>query len=396
MGETKPNDPPEFEESDFVGSLTKSDKQLQNIQEQLNAAGVGFQIAIARAEPEWCSGHLETIPVVEPERPIDIDRIVNRWGGQRLQLKIKKPDGKICGGGTIHCRSFPPKVKGVVITEESMMSLGAPMPQPQPALPQIVQQPGAQPAPNPNPLGIDIPSLMKMAMDKKGGDTALAGKLLEHALVMQQQAMKQAAAAPQVNMLKQMEGFMGMFEMFNKFKGMFGGDGGSAATSEDSMMPMLMQIAQGMMGGGNGNPPTSPPQQRRRPSAIGPPTGSAPPQMPPQPTVPTVPANQMHLPSVNTPPTPNTPVGDINLDQLAKSLCSLSAEDAAEVALNAFGNMPVEKRSVAMQTFMGDGFSEELDDSSTDVHDDTYDDEPDLSQVPGQNRFPPSEGQGGV
>lgn len=397
MEETKPKTPSEFEQSDFIGSATEADEQLQNIQQQLNAAGVGFQIAIARAEPTFCSGHLETIPVVDPDRPIDIDQIIARWGGQRLQLKIKRPDGKICGGGTIHCRSFPPKVKGVVITEESMMQLGAPPPPP--TLPQIVHQPAAPPAPNPNPLGIDIPSLMKMAMDKKGGgDTELAGKLLEHALTMQQQAMKQAASGSQMNMMKQMEGFMGMFELFNKFKTMFGGGEAAAAAagaSEDSMMPMLMQLAQGMMGGGNGGGQPPPPRQRRRASVIGPPTAQGGPRQPAPPPAPPVPANQLPLQSVNmNPPVPEQPDGDVNLDILSKKLCSLSATDAAGVALNAFGNMPEEKRQEAMNNFLGE-FMEDVDDSSVEGHDDQYDDESSLPAIPGQNGLPQGE-EGGV
>lgn len=403
MEETKPNKTAEFEESDFVGSLTDNDRQLENIQQQLNSAGVGWQIAIARAEPTFCAGHLETIPVVEPERPIDIDQIVARWGGQRLQLKIKGPDGKIRGGGTIHCRSFPPKVKGVVITEESMMRLGAP-PTPATTMPQINQQPAAPQAQNPNPLGIDIPGLMKMAMaGKGGGDTALAGKLLEYAFTMQQNAMKQAQSAPQMNMMKQMEGMLGMFEMFGKFKTMFGGEVGGG-DSEDSMIPMLMQLAQGMMGGGNGAGSPSPPRQRRRPTTISPPTGYPTAPRPParpqaprpreRPQAPPVPANQLPLQSVNTnPPVPVKSDDDVNLDSLAQKLCSLSAEEAAEVALNAFGNMPAEKRSVAMQNFLGEFMEDDVDDSSTNVHDDLYEDEPELPPVPGQNGF--SQGEGG-
>jgi len=364
-----PTTTPEKEEP-----LSQEEKDLLALQAQLSQAAEGWSIEVRRVEPYWCAGLLCTIPIIDPDRPVDFDGLVKQWGGQTLRLKLKNQKGQYKGGGTLVARSWPPKVNGKVITEQDILHPPGVDPERVPPTLNPANMLATMQQSNPNPYGINIPELMKMAMSAKGGDNGqMAARLLEHALTMQQQAVQQAAQQPRIDIMGQMEGFMGMFKMFQEMKGLFG-DGGGGGGGDDSIMPMLNMLMQGFSG--SGGPPQQRPPRRRGPIVTGP-TGAPPPpklaQSPPPAPLPQAgPQVAQTQQSVNPQPQAPAPNHPVSLESLARQLSGLSPRDAAEVSLMAFGDMPEQSRAEALQHFLGDADQYLTDSETPELDDSSY------------------------
>lgn len=89
----------------------------------LNEVGAGTSIQIRRARPGWCHGFLETIDYQEGDEPIDMQYLVDTWGGEILSLRVKK-NGRYIKGVDVPLCSFPPKRWGQVITRADVRSDG--------------------------------------------------------------------------------------------------------------------------------------------------------------------------------------------------------------------------------------------------------------------------------
>ena len=76
----------------------------------------GWSLSITRLGPEWCSGFLEKIELLDDEN-INLNEIVERWGGEALRLRIHDETGKFIGGSDVKVRSYPPCFKGVGIAK---------------------------------------------------------------------------------------------------------------------------------------------------------------------------------------------------------------------------------------------------------------------------------------
>ena len=94
-----------------VTVITPDKAQKLDIERVMSQLGEGFKLAVIRKEPVWCDGTLIT-EEIDPNEPISIENIRQRWGGRRLQLKILNPDGSYLKSTTV---SFPdpPKKEGV-------------------------------------------------------------------------------------------------------------------------------------------------------------------------------------------------------------------------------------------------------------------------------------------
>jgi hypothetical protein len=80
----------------------------------------GKRIRIWRLEPPWCAGFLETIDISE-NTAIDVDYLARRWGGKALRLKRIGHNSRFEAGSVdIPMRSYPPKVRGEIITEDDV------------------------------------------------------------------------------------------------------------------------------------------------------------------------------------------------------------------------------------------------------------------------------------
>lgn len=344
---------------------TKEDLEISAVQQQLDNLSDGCKIKITRVSPTWCAGHLETIHIVDPSEPVDLDTLISRWGGQVLRITIMKSDGRYCGGGTIACKSYRPRVRGRDITEEDLLE--SPLTRPRFQAP---QQPVAQQVNPLGQLGLDIPSLIKLAQGGKGDSGALISKVLEPVLYMQQQAIAQAAQQPQTNMVAQMEQMMSMMKFMSEMRGMFSGDG---APDGDGLTPMLGQLLSGIMSAKQQQQaaPAPHPQQHRKPRIVGPPAphpqqiAGPPPQTAGHP-------GPNHQQNVNPP----------SLRELSDYMAKLSPRDAASVAVEAFGAMPEDQRNETIKHFAKDVFDEDLDDMSDPNDTDRYDQS--AEQLPSQ------------
>lgn len=103
--------------------------ELAEVQDFFDDLTPGKSVSVFRVHPHWCAGFLERIDVIE-EEPIDLEYLVKRWGGKVLRLKRVGPRGKFARGSVdLILRSYPPKVRGVPVTEEELEGLprkGAP------------------------------------------------------------------------------------------------------------------------------------------------------------------------------------------------------------------------------------------------------------------------------
>ena len=107
--------------------------EFSEIQDFFDDLEPGKSLSVFRIQPPWCSGFLERINVIE-DQPIDVEYLVKRWGGFILRLKRVGSRGKtqgkfVKGSVDLVLKSYPPKVKGVLITEEELEGLpkkGAP------------------------------------------------------------------------------------------------------------------------------------------------------------------------------------------------------------------------------------------------------------------------------
>lgn len=333
----------------------KEMKNANRLQGLLSNLEQGWKLSIYRTQPTWCRGHLESFEIFDPnDQNIDIDYLQRTWGGQKIMVKIHDARGRWLGGGSISLFSFPPMVRGKVLTYDQVQN-GPQDPNPALGVPPVPQ---ALPAPQPQ---IDVARLIEMMQGAKQNDMQLALQMLEQSKVQN---------APPVQQIQPMvEQMMGMFSLFGQMKEMFGQNMGDSPQSggEESMLPVIGELVKGLM---NRQQPQHAPQQVMRRGALAPPRK--------------VPAGvSRRKPVAQSPaaaPIPPAAIpemgvdGGNNLAVVANQLGSLSPKDMAEVALEAFGNMTEANREEAMQHFFvnmqGDG---NLDDSS--FEDDNYNDD---------------------
>lgn len=322
---------------------TPTERENTRLMTLLGSLQIGWKIAIIRTAPSWCRGHLETIDVYGPDETVDIQYLINTWGGQRLLLKVHKENGEWLGGGSVSLFSYPPKVQGELIT--------MPMLNRQMGINDVQMQSSSPPQQQiPQGSQIDLMGLVKMMTGSKKEEQALLLQLIE-------KQNKTNPQTPPVNQISSMmEQMMGMFAAFGKMKEVFSGEIGSAQSGgggEESMIPMISELIKGVMAR-----PKQAPQQTmmRGPGTIVPPGGK-----------------HIQAPPPNgAPPQSSQPKPVENLDDLVKQLTSLSPNDAADVVSQMFGEMPEDKRTIATTRFMNHMTGEsELDDQSDD--DDTID-----------------------
>lgn len=73
---TKPND-----------SQTKDNIDEIDLESVLSEIGTQGRVAVSREEPEWCKGHIRTVPIQGSE-PITLEWIGKSFGGSKLEIRI--------------------------------------------------------------------------------------------------------------------------------------------------------------------------------------------------------------------------------------------------------------------------------------------------------------------
>lgn len=74
----------------------------------------GYTLSIRRLRPTWCSGFLERLECFEGDK-IDIDYIIQQWGGKRLSIRMLDEHGRYKKGVELNLSSYPPKFQGRIM-----------------------------------------------------------------------------------------------------------------------------------------------------------------------------------------------------------------------------------------------------------------------------------------
>ena len=295
-------------EKDQDTEKQKEFQDLAKLEKIMSQVGSGWKTSIFRVRPSWCKGHLEVIDISHDE-PIDLDYLINTWGGQVLRVRITDEKATYRGGCDLQLMSYPPKVFGQRIYRNQF---DADTPANEPKSHQAMIQP--QPAQNVNQSTDTLKSLIGMVTGMQKGETQRFGEMVK-------QLPTEPAAVGQG-----LGNVVDLIEQVTQLKQLFGGaeeniNAAAAGGDESSQIfQMVGEVAKAFL-----NKEPSPPQ-------------SAAPRI----------FQQGEPRSLPNPPPPDTPKRS-----LPEILASMDPNKAAEIAFQAMGQMDENKRSEAIKHFMG-------------------------------------------
>lgn len=84
-------------DEDEKSPVDRIDDQLAAISDFFEGLTTGVSVMVSRLEPEWCSGYLEEIDIMEGREPIDINYLIKTWGGKRLRCRVRSRRGRSSG-----------------------------------------------------------------------------------------------------------------------------------------------------------------------------------------------------------------------------------------------------------------------------------------------------------
>lgn len=87
-----------------------ADDKVEALERELAALQPGVQVVIERLKPTWCKGQLEKLTV--DEDGLDLDYLIQNWGGHLLSIKIIGAGGRIRGSHSVELYSFEPRRYG--------------------------------------------------------------------------------------------------------------------------------------------------------------------------------------------------------------------------------------------------------------------------------------------
>lgn len=102
----------ETDEKKIEKTSDPDEPEMEAIDEYLSGLEPGFKLVIRRLEPSWCKGFLEEIDITEASNPISLNYLINTWGGQRLMLKFRRPNGQWARYKEVSLYTFDPLVWG--------------------------------------------------------------------------------------------------------------------------------------------------------------------------------------------------------------------------------------------------------------------------------------------
>lgn len=191
----------------------------------------GMRMTITRLAPGYCSGFLEQVECYDDD-PVDMEGIINKWGGKRLRLRLHDESGRYCGGADINLSSYPPRFMGRVVKPDDdwlPTNQQVKVPQPEAKQPQTaIQQ--SQPS---------MLDLLSAIQTQRNNDMQTLMKLLGK--------QTNPGSPEQKNPIAE---FLTMAQAFKKIQGLFAGDSpmlpAAAAEPEekDSSLEMFGQITQ--------------------------------------------------------------------------------------------------------------------------------------------------------
>lgn len=103
--------------------MTENEKTAQeenyvsSFEEMFDSYGEGWTLSIYRESPKDLSGFLEEIELEPGENPINLQYLINQWGGKVLRLMLRDNKGVFRRRMLVQLKSFPPRVNGKLINE---------------------------------------------------------------------------------------------------------------------------------------------------------------------------------------------------------------------------------------------------------------------------------------
>ena len=98
----------------------RDEKKWEQAEQILGTVRVGWSLYIFRTKPSWCAGYLERIELGD-EEPIDMDYLIEEWGGQVLQLRLADEGGKFRGNATVKLMSYPVRFHGARLRRSDLL-----------------------------------------------------------------------------------------------------------------------------------------------------------------------------------------------------------------------------------------------------------------------------------
>ena len=91
-------------------STRKDENQpmMDAIDDYLDGLQPGFTLVISRLEPSWCQGPLEEIMITQVSTPVDLNYLIQTWGGHKLRLKFRRPSGQWARHRDVPLYTFEP------------------------------------------------------------------------------------------------------------------------------------------------------------------------------------------------------------------------------------------------------------------------------------------------
>ncbi|MCK4785558.1 MAG: hypothetical protein KAV87_17525 [Desulfobacteraceae bacterium] len=310
-----------------AGEIERDD-QIDKLDRFFGGLNPGVSVLIERVQPSWCSGLLEEIQVTDDG--LDLDYLIDTWGGHLLSLKMRGKAGKLVGGSyKVPLFTFPPLRFGELLRPYDKGGRFSQSDDSQTTPPVVVNPP-----PGFDKILSAVPAIMPFVI-----------KLMENAEARNQQNMAMMMQMMQANQnqgggitdITKIGAMMGELNtIFRQNSG--GGDQGGG---EVDFMAHAMDVMKMFMD--NKSTPAQPqPQQpqptqarltstsRRKPNAGGPPSMAKP-----------------QIPAATV--TPLNPSRDV-----AKQLAGMDPDDISGTLIDSISQMSPDKRDAAVSKFMGE------------------------------------------
>lgn len=187
----------EYVEVDEIEGEEEQDETVSAIEDYLKGITPGMTVHIYREEPSEYRGWLETKTVSDADNPIDLNYLINKWGGHKLRLKFRRPNGRWAKHVDIDLYSYDPLVMGRPLKREFVS------PHLYQGETQITK--AAPPSPPPDPLA-GLTPLLAVLQGMRQGELDLIQKLMP---------APQAPQAPQP--ISQLGEILGLFMQMQSF-----------------------------------------------------------------------------------------------------------------------------------------------------------------------------------
>ena len=186
--------------------LTREEQELEDIESYLSGVEPGYTVIIQRLEPAYAKGLLDEISVDATTNPINLHYLINTWGGHKLRLKFRRPNGTWAKHRDINMYSFPPLLYGQRIEQEISPHLKQENTEP--------YQPHYAPPPPPqNSDKKEMLEMMALMQKMRSDDLQTLGQL-----VQQQRTEPPPPQQPQLDPMRMLQGAFSLFSQFQQIK----------------------------------------------------------------------------------------------------------------------------------------------------------------------------------